>query len=83
MPLYEFQCDGCGARFEELVAVSAAPPPCPACGAGEARRLLSQVFPAPRVGLRGGDARRATARRLAEKERKREQKQGARRPEPG
>lgn len=74
MPIYEFECEACGARFDELVRAGAAPPPCPQCGAGRARRLPSQVFPAPRIGLRGGDARRATARRLAEKERKRAQK---------
>jgi putative FmdB family regulatory protein len=79
MPIYEFECDACGARFEELVRSGAAPPPCPSCGAVDVRRLLSQVFPTPRIGLRGADARRATAQRRADKERKREQQEGNRR----
>jgi putative FmdB family regulatory protein len=42
MPIYEYRCEGCGTRFEELVAASAATaPPCPACGAADPTRLLS------------------------------------------
>jgi putative FmdB family regulatory protein len=42
MPIYEFECEGCGARFEELVAAGAAVA-CPSCGAEPARRLYSEV----------------------------------------
>jgi putative FmdB family regulatory protein len=42
MPILEYACSGCGARFEALVARTAEPsPPCPRCGAGQARRLWS------------------------------------------
>jgi putative FmdB family regulatory protein len=45
MPIYEFQCEGCGARFEELVAAGAEAGACPECGATGALRLLSNVSP--------------------------------------
>jgi len=42
MPLYEYQCDACGAQFE-LIRKFADPPVdvCPTCGAGGVRKLLS------------------------------------------
>jgi putative FmdB family regulatory protein len=45
MPIYEFECEGCGARFEDLVAAGDATVACPECGAARARRLLSNVSP--------------------------------------
>ena len=41
MPLYEYQCDGCGRRFE-LIRKFSDPPvtDCPTCG-GPVRKLLS------------------------------------------
>jgi len=47
MPIYEFQCEECGTRFEELVAVGIGAA-CPSCGAARARRLLSPVSPSGR-----------------------------------
>lgn len=44
MPIYEFECEGCGTRFEELVGAEAAAA-CPACGAERTRRLYSTVSP--------------------------------------
>ncbi|MGN6201929.1 MAG: FmdB family zinc ribbon protein [Solirubrobacterales bacterium] len=44
MPIYEFECEGCGERFEELVAAGAVAA-CPACGSERTRRLLSNVAP--------------------------------------
>jgi putative FmdB family regulatory protein len=41
MPIYEYRCEACGERFEELVSADAAPPACPRCGAEETGRLLS------------------------------------------
>lgn len=41
MPLYEFRCRSCGHQFEDLVAATAAVPPCPACAAPEPERLVS------------------------------------------
>lgn len=45
MPIYEFECEQCGCQFEELLAADAGAPPCPECGAGDARRLISPVSP--------------------------------------
>ncbi|MDX6622344.1 MAG: Zinc ribbon domain [Solirubrobacterales bacterium] len=62
MPIYEFECEECGARFEELVAADAAPPACAACGSGRTRRLLSNVSPPGRqprgAGVRSDESRR-------------------------
>lgn len=45
MPIYEFECEECGARFEELVAAEEAAAACPECGSARVRRLLSNVSP--------------------------------------
>ncbi len=62
MPIYEFECEGCGAVFEELVAVGATAVACPECGAERTRRLLSAVSPPGRMprgaGVRSDDSRR-------------------------
>ena len=73
VPIYDFRCDSCGAEFEELVRASETPP-CPGCGSAEPRRLLSQVAPPQRIGLRGVAARRSDATRGAREERKREER---------
>lgn len=41
MPIYEFECDACGARFEDLVAGGTELASCRECGAEGARRRLS------------------------------------------
>jgi putative FmdB family regulatory protein len=45
VPIYEFECESCGERFEELVAAGAESAPCPACGSAATRRLLSGFAP--------------------------------------
>jgi putative FmdB family regulatory protein len=79
MPIYEFECEGCGARFEELVAVEA-PVACPSCGAKPARRLYSSVSPPSRqprgAAVRSDESRRreresARQERLAEQRKRR------------
>jgi putative FmdB family regulatory protein len=40
MPLYEYHCPSCDARFEKLVRGGAAPA-CPGCGATEVKKLHS------------------------------------------
>jgi len=62
MPVYEFECEECGTRFDELVAADASSPPCPACASLEVRRLLSQVAPPGRQ-PRGAKVRSDEARR--------------------
>ena len=42
MPIYEYQCDACGKRFEQIQKF--ADPPvdvCPECGKGPVQRLMS------------------------------------------
>ncbi len=48
MPIYEFDCEDCGSRFEELVAEDAPGPPCPACGSARTRRRISAISPPAR-----------------------------------
>lgn len=45
MPLYEYDCPGCGQPFEKRVRMSEADnaPPCPNCGNKHARRKLSRI----------------------------------------
>lgn len=61
MPVYEFECEECGARFEELVAAGAAVA-CPRCGAEGTRRLYSEVAPPGRQ-PRGAKVRADEGRR--------------------
>ena len=67
MPLYEFDCRDCGARFEELVPAGGSAP-CPACGGERTVRTFSPIGP-PRLpaGLHGKAAKESNARR-AERE---------------
>jgi putative FmdB family regulatory protein len=72
VPVYEFDCDACGARFEELVPPGGTTP-CPACGNDSVRRAFSQIASAPLpVGLRGRAARESDARRTEREAAKKE-----------
>jgi len=80
VPIYEFECEECGARFEELVAADAAAPACPECGAARAQRLLSSVSPPGRqprgAAVRSDESRRrereaARGDRIAESRKRR------------
>lgn len=48
MPIYEFVCESCGHRFEELVGthvgVRGADVRCPECGAAEVERQISSSY---------------------------------------
>jgi putative FmdB family regulatory protein len=61
MPIYEFECEECGGRFEELVAAGGAVA-CPRCGSERTCRLLSSVSPPGRqprgAGVRSDESRR-------------------------
>jgi putative FmdB family regulatory protein len=61
MPIYEFECEECGVRFEELVAAGDSVV-CPSCEAARVRRLLSSVSPSGRqprgAGVRSDESRR-------------------------
>lgn len=80
MPIYEFECDECGGRFEDLVAADAPGAPCPACGSVRTRRLISNVAPPGRqprgAGVRSDESRRrereaARGDRIAESRKRR------------
>ena len=71
MPIYEFECEECGARFEELVAAGDAAA-CTACGSERTRRLYSTVSPPGRQ-PRGAKVRADESRR-GEREAARQQR---------
>jgi putative FmdB family regulatory protein len=79
MPIYEFECKECGARFEELTPAGA-PVACPRCGAESVERLYSSVAPPGRqprgARVRSDESRRdereaARQERLAESRKRR------------
>jgi putative FmdB family regulatory protein len=49
MPLYEFRCRECGARFEALVDSGTETEACRECGAEGAQRLISLPAEPPRL----------------------------------
>jgi putative FmdB family regulatory protein len=61
VPIYEFECEQCGSRFEELTPAGSTAIACPACAA-KTRRLLSNVSPPGRQ-PRGARVRSDEARR--------------------
>ncbi|MGA8744812.1 MAG: zinc ribbon domain-containing protein [Solirubrobacterales bacterium] len=80
MPIYAFECEECGARFDELVRADADNPACPTCGSGGTRRRLSPVSPPARqprgARVKSAESKRrdqeaARGERLAETKRKR------------
>jgi putative FmdB family regulatory protein len=62
MPIYEFECEECGVRFEELLAAGEAAARCGACGSTRTRRLISGVSPPGRQ-PRGAKVRSEESRR--------------------
>ncbi len=80
MPIYEFECEECGARFEELVAAGAEGIACAECGSTRTRRLMSSVSPSGRqprgAAVRSNESQRrereaARVDRIAESRQKR------------
>jgi len=44
MPIYEYRCDACEARFEEYLSTSDKPaPPCPECASKKVTKLMSSI----------------------------------------
>jgi putative FmdB family regulatory protein len=78
VPLYEFSCDACGARFEELVP-PAGTAPCPACGGENVRRVFAPIAArGAGVDLTGRAARESDARRSEREAAKKERFVGER-----
>lgn len=46
MPLFEYRCDDCAAKFTQLVGMTAdsREPKCPKCGSANARKLVSRFL---------------------------------------
>ncbi|MBA2240949.1 MAG: hypothetical protein H0W09_06870 [Solirubrobacterales bacterium] len=65
MPIYEFECGECSARFESLVVAGTASAGCPECGATEAPRVYSAQAPTPRIAKSRGDAKRQERKNAA------------------
>jgi putative FmdB family regulatory protein len=78
LPLYEFDCQRCGERFEELVRAGAGAP-CSRCGERETRRVFSSVSTAYRFHIDRGRARDSDLRRSEREARRLERFSEARR----
>jgi putative FmdB family regulatory protein len=72
MPIYEFECTKCGARFEEIVKAGQTAP-CPQCKSSEVQRRYSPVGEGRvPVGLTGKAAAESNARRREREARRQE-----------
>jgi putative FmdB family regulatory protein len=72
VPLYEFDCCACGARFEQIVPAGCTAP-CPACGGERVNRVFSPIAAGGvPVGLTGKAAADSNARRKEREARKKE-----------
>jgi len=40
MPIYDYECVGCGEVFEVILSVGGAPEKCPACGNHDCKKLI-------------------------------------------
>ena len=65
MPIYEFECERCGARFDRLVEAGTGSVPCGECGAEQTRRRYSAQA-APLELVKGPGGRRRQEARNAE-----------------
>jgi putative FmdB family regulatory protein len=74
VPLYDFRCRKCGARFEEHTPYGELPP-CAACGAAETERELSPFAGPFTVAARGAAAKHSNATRRVREEQRRERRE--------
>ena len=72
MPLFDFECEACGDRFEELAPVGERPR-CPGCGGERTRRLYSPIAGPHKSHLDRRFAAESNARR-AEREAQRQER---------
>jgi putative FmdB family regulatory protein len=72
VPIYEFECRSCGARFEELVRAGETAP-CPQCKSSEVQRRYSRISEGRvPVGLFGKAAAQSNAERKNREEKRQE-----------
>jgi putative FmdB family regulatory protein len=69
MPIYEFRCGSCGERFEALVDAGTESAACRACGADDARRVLSATAAPFGLVSTPGEARKQERRNAKLRER--------------
>ncbi|MFV0421801.1 FmdB family zinc ribbon protein [Oleidesulfovibrio sp.] len=50
MPLFEFECNDCGSRFEELVRGNFSEVICPSCGSSNVDKVMSMPSQIPGTG---------------------------------
>jgi putative FmdB family regulatory protein len=62
MPMYEFDCDACGERFEDLVAVGTESTECRNCGSAKTSRVFSAPGAPWKLVKTPGAAKRQEAR---------------------
>jgi putative FmdB family regulatory protein len=60
-PIYEFRCEACATRFEDLVPAGTESVACPQCGSERTARMLSAPGAPPRLVKSPGAARRQEA----------------------
>lgn len=52
MPIFEYECGGCGATFEMLVRSAQVTVACPRCGSGDVAKQFSSFAVATAEGMR-------------------------------
>jgi putative FmdB family regulatory protein len=82
MPIYEFACERCGCRFEELVHVGTANVACRSCGTEGARRTYSAPGAPFKLVKAPGEARRQERQNAKLRERAKQRLAAARRRSP-
>lgn len=61
MPIYDYQCQACGHRFETLVRTGSTPT-CPQCSSTTLEKSVSRIAPAGKIeGIRMSNRRAADA----------------------
>jgi putative FmdB family regulatory protein len=89
VPLYEFECGRCGARFEELVDVGTSSTACRVCGADDTHRVYSPPGAPFQLVKTNAETRkqerrnaqlRAQAKQRFKSDRQRARERGARKP---
>jgi len=75
MPIFEYQCRGCGKEFEALVRPGSPSPACPACQSADLEKLMS--IPAVQSESTHGLAMKSAKKRdkIAGSEKAREQRE--------
>jgi putative FmdB family regulatory protein len=79
VPIYEFLCERCGSRFEELVEAGTGAVPCRSCGAEGTRRVYSAHGAPFKLVKSPGEARRQERSNAQLRERTKQRLAGRRR----